>query len=71
MTKRRQPARPRDVNQLAARIVALSIGEAEDTTSTVDPKRSKRGTARAEKLTPDERRKIAQKAAKARWKKQG
>lgn len=70
------PKRPRDLNQLAASIVtAATEGESE-----VEDKRDpaavelgrkgglKGGKARAEKLTPEQRREIAQKAAAARWK---
>jgi hypothetical protein len=77
---------PRDVNQNAARIVALSTGQ--DTPKNVQPsveeKRrrseaasilgklggSKGGKARAEKLTPEQRKNIASNAAKQRWIKQ-
>jgi hypothetical protein len=62
------PKRPRDVSQLARHIVAISTGEAEDESPTpTDPKNAKRGEARAAKLTPEERSKIAKKAAAARW----
>lgn len=71
--------RPRDPNQLAKLIVDIATGEAEDTVS--DAKRrqpSKRraggvkgGTARAMKLTPEERSSIAKIAAQARWKAHG
>jgi aspartate/methionine/tyrosine aminotransferase len=71
MSKRRQtPSRPRDLNQLAKRIVDLSTGQVEDDTpAPVNEKAAKRGAARAAKLTPEERREIAKKAAGARWKK--
>jgi hypothetical protein len=69
--------RPRDPNQLAKLIVDIATGEAEDTVS--EAKRhpgSVRGRAggliggesRAKSLTADQRRKIAVKAARARWK---
>jgi hypothetical protein len=68
MAKPHQPKRPRDVSQLARHIVAISTGEALDESPTpVKPLRAKRGTARAAKLTPEERKAIAKKAAKARW----
>ena len=74
MTK---PKRPRDANQLAKSIVDLATGDSEE----VDPHAGKDpaaislgrkgglkgGKARAAKLTPEERREIAKKAAKARW----
>ena len=70
----RRPKRPRDINQLAAQIVAEAVGD-------IDPERlpdnplSERGRkgglnggkARAEKLTAEERKEIAEKAANARW----
>jgi hypothetical protein len=68
--------RPRDVNQLAASIVAEAIGEAPlDVDDGKDPaavslgRRGglKGGKARAAKLTAEERREIAKKAAAARW----
>lgn len=65
---RRTPSRPRDVNQLAKRIVAISTGqEPDDPPPQVNPKATKRGLARAAKLTPAQRKKIAKKAARARW----
>jgi hypothetical protein len=53
-----------------------TTGEAEDTIAEKNPKAvargrlggQKGGVARAKKLTPDERTKIARRAAKARWK---
>ena len=67
--KRRQtPDRPRDVNQLAQRIVALSTGqEAESFPEAPPAAASKRGKARAAKLTPARRKQIARKAARTRW----
>lgn len=62
------PNRPRDVSQLARRIVAISTGEAsDDAPAQVNPLRAKRGTARAASLTPKQRKRIAKKAADARW----
>jgi hypothetical protein len=62
--------RPADTNQLAKAIVDIATGEAEENA----PKRGrpgglKGGEARAEKLTPEQRRGIATKAAESRWKK--
>lgn len=72
MTK--TPKRPRDTSQLAKRIVDIATGEAEDEASpeTDEAKLGrtgglKGGPARAKKLTPERRREIARKAAKARW----
>jgi len=72
-----RPKRPRDPNQLAQMIVALSTGEAQD----VDPNTGKNpaaikrgylggirgGVARSAKLTRHQRIEIARKAAMARW----
>lgn len=69
--------KPRDLNALAARIV----DEATDETPQPDPEPEKDpaavalgrrgglkgGKARAAKLTPEERRESAKRAAKARW----
>jgi hypothetical protein len=68
-----KPKRPRDPNQLAKLIVALSTGEASDQES----KRAaagrigglKGGAARAKRLTPEQKADIARLAAEARWKK--
>lgn len=72
------PKRPRDPNQLAKAIVDLATG---DVQGDAPPERQKDpaavslgrrgglkgGAARAEKLSPEERREMAQKAASARW----
>jgi hypothetical protein len=66
---------PKDPNQLAHEIVRLSTEEPEKSAiskylSEIGRKGGlKGGKARAEKLTPKQRRKIAIKAAHARWKK--
>lgn len=72
-----KPKRPRDTNQLAKHIVALSVGDVEEENpyKGKDPAAValgrkgglKGGKARAEKLTAEERSDIAKKAAKARW----
>jgi hypothetical protein len=54
-----------DVNTLAYKIVQQSIGEAPVTKP--DKRRAKGGTARAESLTANQRKKIAKKAARSRW----
>jgi hypothetical protein len=73
----RSRKRPRDINQLAASLVA----EATDPDSVPDPDAGKDpaavslgrrgglkgGKARAAKLTPEQRSEIAKKAAAARW----
>jgi hypothetical protein len=67
---------PRDTAQRARAVFDLAIGEAEpDPPSQVDPHfkslsekgSSKGGTARAESLSPAQRKAIAKKAAKTRW----
>jgi hypothetical protein len=73
----RSSKRPRDPNALGKRIVDEATGEAEpyDPDEGKDPlavelgRRGglKGGKARAAKLTPEERREIARKAAQARW----
>lgn len=70
----KRPKRPRDVNQLAKLILDIATGEAENV-KPVAPKGSKQkggtkgGVRRAVRLTADQRREIAQTAARARWKK--
>jgi hypothetical protein len=81
MTEKR-PRRPRDPNQLAKHIVDLAVGEAEDSdsqTAPSDPNKNphavelgrlggkKGGRARALKLSAEERREIAIRAARKRW----
>jgi len=66
--KRQTPARPRDLNELAFRVGQIATGQAEDTPpEPLNGSATKRGEARAAKLTPEQRKKIAKKAAKARW----
>lgn len=72
---KKPPKRPRDPNQLGKLIVDLSVGEAEeppeddgkDPAAVALGKRG--GKARAKSLTPEQRKAIAKKAAKSRWKK--
>jgi hypothetical protein len=75
MTK--QPKRPRDPAQLAKRIVDIATGEVEDREPTPeeqgkDPTAAalgrKGGAARAAAMTAEQRKEIAQRAAKKRWK---
>ena len=75
---------PRDTNQLAAHIVALSTGQ-ESPVKQEAPKKEKNpaavalgrlggvkgGKARADKLSVERRREIASAAAKKRWEKKG
>jgi hypothetical protein len=76
-----RPARPRDMNQLAKRIVDLSIGE--ETEELIDLAAEKNphavalgrlgglrgGKVRAERLAPGKRSEIARIAARSRWNK--
>lgn len=73
MAKRRQtPNRERDLNQRAHQIVAIASGEqADESPEPVPESHAKRGEARAAKLSPAKRRKIAKKAARTRWSKEG
>lgn len=65
--------RPRDTNQLAKHIVDVATGEGREILATKPVNEFARagglkgGKARAERLSPAERREIARKAAKARW----
>lgn len=79
MSKTRPP-RPRDMNQLAKRIVDLSIGEETEEQPTVREKNphavalgrlggQRGGKARAERLTATKRSEIARVAARSRWEK--
>ena len=58
------------MSQLAKRIVDITTGEETDDIPEPTPEEeraAKGGTARAAKLTPEERSEIARKAAAARW----
>jgi hypothetical protein len=72
------PKRPRDANQLGKLVVDLATGNAEEEFPQESSKNPhavalgrlgglKGGKARAKKLTAEQRREIARKAAKARW----
>lgn len=71
----KRPKRPRDPNQLAKLIVAIATGEAENVkparpTPATEARRKgglKGGKARARKLSANKRKRIARKAAQARW----
>ena len=76
MPNRSSKSRPRDLNQLASSIVDAATGnEPEQPEDTRDPaavslgRRGglKGGKARAEKLSSEQRREIAKKAAAKRW----
>lgn len=71
--------RPRDANQLAKMVADIATGEVEDREPSPEEGKNpksvlagqkggqKGGVARAKKLSSEQRRKIAQKAAKTRW----
>jgi len=78
VTDSRSLARSRDPSQLAKLIADIVTGEADDRVVTEDGRDLaavllgrrgglKGGKARAEKLSPQRRREIAQSAAAARW----
>lgn len=71
---------PKDMNQLAKLILDIATGEKENEQPTVSAKNPaavalgrlgglKGGKARANSLTPEQRKEIAKKAAEKRWKK--
>ena len=65
------PKRPRDPAQLAKLMVDMTTGQVsndkDDILTPPEDGRSRSGHARAEALTPERRREIAQRAAVARW----
>jgi hypothetical protein len=72
----KKPKRPRDLSLLAKKIVEVATeGEPLEPPSEKNPHAvalgrlggKKGGKARAEKLTPEQRKEIAKKAARARW----
>ncbi len=75
MPKRSSKKKSKDINVLASQIVEEATGE--DTSKPEDTHRNpvavghlgglKGGRARAEKLTPEQRKAIAQKAARSGW----
>lgn len=76
MPNRSSKKKPRDLNRLASVIVQQATGEApEEPPSGKNPHAvalgrlggMKGGAARAKKLTAEQRREIARKAAQARW----
>lgn len=72
MPKRSSKKRPRDVNALAARIVAEATQDPDEgkNPAAVALGRlggKKGGVERAKRLTPEQRSEIAKKAAQARW----
>jgi hypothetical protein len=73
MAEPKKPKRPRDVTQIAHRIVQEATGEVEreDPDAGKDPKAIERGRAggekRAAKMTPEQRSQAAREAVKTRW----
>lgn len=78
MTDSKRTPRPRDPNQLAKLVAEIATGETNDRLLTDDGRDLaavlmgrrgglKGGRARAESLSPEERRAIARRAAQARW----
>jgi hypothetical protein len=76
----KRPARPRDMNQLAKRIVDISVGEVADEPVEETEKNPhavalgrlgglRGGKVRADRLAPERRSEIARVAARSRWKK--
>jgi len=72
----KKPKRPRDPNQLAALVVAMSVGDVpndspkEPDSPAIQARRKggvNGGAARAKTLSPRKRKAIARKAARARW----
>jgi hypothetical protein len=72
------PKRPRDPNQLAKSIIDIATGQKPDRDPTPEEQGKdpaavamgkKGGKARANSLSPSERREIALKGASSRWKK--
>ena len=66
--------RPADVIGAAVKVMQIATGEIEEETPDKDQSKEyarrgglKGGAARAKALSPEQRRKIAKKAAKARW----
>jgi hypothetical protein len=76
----KRPPRPRDMNQLAKRIVDLSISKENEERPIEQEKNPnavalgrlgglRGGKVRAERLAPEKRREIARVAARSRWNK--
>jgi hypothetical protein len=67
----RKPKRPRDINELGVTIAKLATGELEEEPDTREQAAvslgRRGGKARAERLTADQRRESARRAASARW----
>jgi hypothetical protein len=63
--------RPADLNKRAFAILQIATGEEPETLPKAPASKAGKvgGPARAAKLTPEQRKAIAEKAAKARWRK--
>lgn len=61
------PKRPRDVNQLAKMVVDMTTGQIPNDSLDKPRGRAKGGIAAASKMTVEQRRERAKKAAAARW----
>lgn len=59
--------RPADVIGNAVKVMRIAVGEEAEETSPNGPRGQAGGIARANNVTPTGRKKIAVKAAKARW----
>jgi hypothetical protein len=78
MMAEKNPKRPRDLNQWARRRVDIATGQVEDREPTPEEQGKNRlagqlggkkgGPSRAKALTKEQRKEIATKAAKSRWK---
>lgn len=77
-----RPTRPKDANKLAKLIVDIATGEVDESETNEDEGKNpaavalgklggqKGGKARAKRLTAEQRKAIAKKAAESRWGKQ-
>ena len=72
----KQPSRPRDPSQLAKMVVDIATGQIQDAPAESEESPMAQlgragglrgGRARAERLSPDERHRIAAHAARKRW----
>ena len=59
--------RPGDVIGTAIKVAKIATGEIDDETMAGKEYAQKGGAVRAQRLTPDQRKQIAQRAAQTRW----
>ena len=70
---RKKIKRPRDSNQLARLVIDILLGDRKNDKSDLQSNLEKRkagtkgGKARADKMSPESRKEIAQRAAQKRW----